>query len=232
MSYDIVGLYAYNTSTAANASSYNLGFLDMVPDLHTTQFKATIGLSMYTFGFAITPLVTASFSEEFGRHPLYIVSCLGFAMMHLVVALLVPLSSPSMACFLPKMRFLHSAKNIHTIQIARFFQGAFGSTGSTMVSRSRCSRRSCSYVIGRRNHRRSLSTTRVRYIRAVWETGVALTHEQAWITHGCLLCCCNRHDGHGCCCSWLGRSQPPSRVALDTMDSPHVRRSRSMSHFC
>lgn len=59
----------------------------MTRDLNCTQFQGTVGLSMYTLGFALTPLVTASFSEEFGRQPLYLVSCLGFAMMHLVVAL-------------------------------------------------------------------------------------------------------------------------------------------------
>ena len=72
---------------AAAAGSYNLGFPDMERDLNCTEFEATIGLSMYTLGFAITPLVTASFSEEFGRQPLYVVSCFGFAMMHVMVAL-------------------------------------------------------------------------------------------------------------------------------------------------
>ena len=64
-----------------------MGFPGMEKDLNCTQFEATIGLSMYTLGFAITPLVTASFSEEFGRQPLYIVSAVGFALMHLMVAL-------------------------------------------------------------------------------------------------------------------------------------------------
>lgn len=74
-------------STAANASTYNLGFPSMLKDLNCTQFQATIGLSTYTLGFAITPLVTASFSEEFGRQPLYIVSIIIFGLMHLMVAL-------------------------------------------------------------------------------------------------------------------------------------------------
>lgn len=72
---------------AANASTYNMGFPGMTKDLNCTQFQATIGLSLYCLGFAVTPLVTASFSEEFGRHPLYIVSGAGFALMHLMVAL-------------------------------------------------------------------------------------------------------------------------------------------------
>ncbi|THG98765.1 hypothetical protein EW026_g3482 [Hermanssonia centrifuga] len=103
---------AFTALSAASASSYNMGFPGMTKDLNCTQFQATIGLSMYTLGFALVPLVTASFSEEFGRQPLYIVSALGFALMHLMIA---------------------EAKNIHTVQVARFFSGAFGSTGSTMV---------------------------------------------------------------------------------------------------
>ncbi|GJE93234.1 MFS general substrate transporter [Phanerochaete sordida] len=105
----------FTAISAANASTYNMGFPGMIKDLNCTQFQATIGLSMYTLGFAITPLVTASFSEEFGRQPLYVVSAIGFGLMHLMVAL---------------------ANNIHTVQIARFFSGAFGSTGSTMVGGS------------------------------------------------------------------------------------------------
>lgn len=112
----ITGCAVFFTAlAAANASTYNMGFPGMVKDLNCTQFQATIGLSMYTLGFAITPLVTASFSEEFGRQPLYIVSAVGFGLMHLMVAL---------------------ANNIHTVQVARFFSGAFGSTGSTMVGGS------------------------------------------------------------------------------------------------
>ena len=61
----------------------------MLRDLNCTQFEATIGLSLYCLGFAVVPLVTASFSEEFGRQPLYVVSVIGFALMHLMVALFV-----------------------------------------------------------------------------------------------------------------------------------------------
>ena len=72
---------------AANTSTYNLGFPGMIQDLGCTEFQATIGLSMFTLGFGITPLVTASFSEEFGRQPMYIISAAGFALTHLMVAL-------------------------------------------------------------------------------------------------------------------------------------------------
>ena len=72
---------------AANTSTYNLGFPGMIKDLNCTEFQATVGLSLFTLGFGITPLVTASFSEEFGRHPLYIISAAGFALTHLMIAL-------------------------------------------------------------------------------------------------------------------------------------------------
>ena len=71
----------------ANAATYPLGEPDMIRDLNCTQFQATIGLSLTTLGIAITPLFTVAFSEEFGRQPLYLVSCFGYAMMLLIQAL-------------------------------------------------------------------------------------------------------------------------------------------------
>ena len=56
-------------------------------DLGATRFQATVGLSTYTLGFALLPLVTTSFSEEFGRQPLYVVSAIGCLLMHLMAAL-------------------------------------------------------------------------------------------------------------------------------------------------
>ncbi|CAL1715271.1 unnamed protein product [Somion occarium] len=105
----------FTALSAAAASTYNMGWPSMIRDLNCTEFQATIGLSLYCLGFAVVPLVSASFSEEFGRQPLYIASTIGFALMHLMIAL---------------------SQNIQTVQIARFLSGAFGSTGSTMVGGS------------------------------------------------------------------------------------------------
>ncbi|KAG6910048.1 hypothetical protein DXG01_013494 [Tephrocybe rancida] len=102
----------YTFFSASVAGSYNMGFESMTRDLNCSSFQATIGLSVYALGFGLVPLVTASFSEEFGRQPLYIYSSIGFLLMFMMIAL---------------------AKNIQTVIIARFLQGAFGSTGSTMV---------------------------------------------------------------------------------------------------
>lgn len=69
------------------AATYNIGFQSMLKDLNCTDYQATIGLTVYTLGFAIVPLVTASCSEEFGRQPLYAVSVIGFTLMYMMVAL-------------------------------------------------------------------------------------------------------------------------------------------------
>ena len=42
---------------------------------------------MYALGFGVLPLVTASFSEEFGRQPLYLWSGIGFLLMYIMVGL-------------------------------------------------------------------------------------------------------------------------------------------------
>jgi MFS family permease len=80
---------AHVLPSASTISSYNMGFNTMVLDLNCTEFQATIGLSVYALGFGVVPLVTASFSEEFGRQPLYIGSSIGFILMYMMIALYV-----------------------------------------------------------------------------------------------------------------------------------------------
>ncbi|KAJ7708906.1 MFS polyamine transporter [Mycena rosella] len=109
----ITFLACFSTVIAAFASSaYSLGFDSMMRDLNCTEFQATVGLSVYTLGFGLVPLFSSSFSEEFGRQPLYIVSAVVFTAMYLLIAM---------------------AKNIQTVIVARFIQGSFGSTWATMV---------------------------------------------------------------------------------------------------
>ncbi|KAJ3715091.1 major facilitator superfamily domain-containing protein [Lentinula raphanica] len=109
----ITALACFSTLLASsNASTYTLGFDSMIIDLNCTEFQATIGLSLYTLGFGVVPLVTASFSEEIGRQPLYYISASGVLLMYIGIAL---------------------AHNIQTVLISRFIQGAFASTWATMV---------------------------------------------------------------------------------------------------
>ncbi|KAJ7173520.1 MFS polyamine transporter [Mycena filopes] len=109
----ITFLASFSTVLAAYGSSaYSTGLPSMIRDLNCTEFQATVGFIVYALGFAVVPLVTSSFSEEFGRQPLYIGSAVGFTLMFLPIAL---------------------AKNIQTVIVARFLQGSFGSTWATMV---------------------------------------------------------------------------------------------------
>lgn len=63
-----------------------MGLGSMTRDLNTTVFQATIGLSLFTLGFGVVPMITAALSEEFGRRPLYIYSMLGFMIMYVMIA--------------------------------------------------------------------------------------------------------------------------------------------------
>ncbi|KAJ7722401.1 MFS general substrate transporter [Mycena metata] len=97
----------------ATASAYALGFPSMMRELGCTHEQAALGISTFCLGFGLVPLLTSSFSEEFGRRPLYVVCIIGFTAMYVVQA---------------------KASNIQTVIAARFLSGAFGSTGGSMVS--------------------------------------------------------------------------------------------------
>ncbi|KAI0793846.1 MFS general substrate transporter [Fomes fomentarius] len=102
----------FSMITASSSGAYALGFPSMTRDLNATHFQATVGLSTYTLGFALLPLVTTSFSEEFGRQPIYFFSGIGCLLMHMMTAL---------------------APNIQTVLVSRLLAGAFGSAASAMV---------------------------------------------------------------------------------------------------
>jgi MFS family permease len=61
----------------------------MQRDLHASAIQIDAIISAYALGFAVTPLVTASFSEEFGRRPLYIATAFINFMMCTAMALYV-----------------------------------------------------------------------------------------------------------------------------------------------
>ncbi|KAG2110577.1 major facilitator superfamily domain-containing protein [Suillus discolor] len=105
----------FTSTVAAAISSYTMGYSSMIRDLNCTLFQATLGFSVYTIGFALVPLVTSSFSEEFGRFPFYIVSSFMIVLTEVMIAL---------------------APNIQTVIVARTLGGCFGSTGATLVAGS------------------------------------------------------------------------------------------------
>ncbi|RPD64471.1 MFS general substrate transporter [Lentinus tigrinus ALCF2SS1-7] len=102
----------FSLIAASSSGAYALGFPSMTRELNASQFEATLGLSMWALALALVPLWSTSFSEEFGRQPIYIISGAGSVLMHLMVAL---------------------AQNVQTVIIGRFFGGAFGSTAAAMV---------------------------------------------------------------------------------------------------
>ncbi|OAX33805.1 MFS general substrate transporter [Rhizopogon vinicolor AM-OR11-026] len=104
---------AFAGIVGAAVSSYAMGYSSMIRDLDCTLFQATMGLSMYALGVGLAPLVTSSFSEEFGRLLFYIISSLMFMLTEVMIAL---------------------APNVQTVIVARFLGGAFASTGSTLVA--------------------------------------------------------------------------------------------------
>ena len=83
----LLGVITHVNFLASSSGAYALGFPSMTRDLHATRFQGTVGISTYTLGFALVPLVTTSFSEEFGRQPLYVVSAIGCLLMHVMAAL-------------------------------------------------------------------------------------------------------------------------------------------------
>ncbi|KAK7060038.1 MFS general substrate transporter [Favolaschia claudopus] len=104
---------SYFTGLAGTtASAYSMGFPSMMRELNCSEMEAALGIAMFCLGFALVPLLTSAFSEEFGRRPLFVVCTIVFTAMYVVQA---------------------TANNIQTVIAARFICGAFGSTGSTMV---------------------------------------------------------------------------------------------------
>lgn len=73
---------------------------------------ALLGITVFTFGFAIAPMALAPLSEVYGRSPVYLSTYGLFVLMFIPQAL---------------------APNITGLLLSRFFAGVFGSTGSTMV---------------------------------------------------------------------------------------------------
>ncbi|KAG2144581.1 major facilitator superfamily domain-containing protein [Suillus clintonianus] len=106
---------AFTGIIAAASASFSMGYQSMMRDLNCTQFQATVGLSMWAIGFGTVPLITSSFTEEFGRLNIYIVSSFAFMLTEMMIAL-----SP----------------NIQIVMIGRLLGGAFGSTGATLVGGS------------------------------------------------------------------------------------------------
>lgn len=98
--------------TAYAAGSYTSGDEQMQAYWGVSHVAITVGVTTFTTGFAIAPMVLAPFSEINGRRPMFVVTGCLYVVLQLCCA--VTRSYPGML-------------------VARFWMGVFSSTFSTMV---------------------------------------------------------------------------------------------------
>ena len=98
--------------TAFSAGSYSPGVGQMTEEWHVSSVAALVGITTFTTGFAIAPMVLAPFSEINGRRPMFIASGIIFVICQLCSGL---------------------TRSYAGMLVVRFFVGVGGSTFSTMV---------------------------------------------------------------------------------------------------
>lgn len=98
--------------TAYTAGSYSSAAAAMSEEWDVSQEAVLVGITTFTTGFAIAPMILAPFSEINGRYPVFVATGILFSVCQLCCA--VTRSFPGML-------------------VARFFAGVGGSTFSTMV---------------------------------------------------------------------------------------------------
>ena len=104
-------LYGLTTMTATWASStYSPGTESVSKEFHVGTQVATLGTSLFLFGFGVGPLLWAPLSEVYGRK----------------LAVLAPMFVSACFCF-----GTAAAKDLQTIMITRFFAGFFSSAPVT-----------------------------------------------------------------------------------------------------
>ncbi|KAF2428829.1 putative MFS multidrug transporter [Tothia fuscella] len=92
------------------SSAFSGGIAGLIREFHSSQVVATLGLSLFVFGFAIGPLLWAPLSEMYGRQILYFIT---------------------FGCFTVFNAGVPGSKNMATVIVLRFFAGAFGSSPLT-----------------------------------------------------------------------------------------------------
>lgn len=89
-------------------------YLSALPQLreqfHVSDLVITLGLSLFILGFALGPLAWGPLSEEYGRQPVYFLTCAVLTAMNIGVA---------------------TANSMPTLLVLRFFAGAFGASPLT-----------------------------------------------------------------------------------------------------
>lgn len=98
--------------TAYTAGSYSSGSAQMMDEWNVSQVALAAGITLFTGGFGIAPMILAPFSEIQGRRPIFFATGILFVVFQLVCAV-----TPTYA----------------GMMVARFLVGCCSSTFSTMV---------------------------------------------------------------------------------------------------
>ncbi|KAM0756467.1 MFS general substrate transporter [Meredithblackwellia eburnea MCA 4105] len=102
----------FTLMSAWQGAGFAIGSTSMIKDLNCSHELAAMGLSAFTLGFGVAPLVLAPFSEAYGRFYMYAISAVIVTVFYIPIGL---------------------AKNIATVIVSRLIGGLAASTGSTMV---------------------------------------------------------------------------------------------------
>lgn len=97
---------------ASSAVAYSWGVSEIMTEFDVSRTVALLGITVFTFGFAIAPMALAPLSEVYGRSPVYFTTYGLFVLMFIPQALTPTFTG---------------------LMLSRFFSGVVGSTGSTMV---------------------------------------------------------------------------------------------------
>ncbi|MCJ1393953.1 hypothetical protein MMC18_006830 [Xylographa bjoerkii] len=98
--------------TAYTAGSYSSASAAMAAEWDVSEEAVYVGITMFTTGFAIAPMVLAPFSEINGRYPVFVATGILFVICQICCAV---------------------TQSYAGMLVARFFVGVGGSTFSTMV---------------------------------------------------------------------------------------------------
>ncbi|CCF59034.1 hypothetical protein KAFR_0F04390 [Kazachstania africana CBS 2517] len=94
------------------SSIFASGVTQICEIYHVIQVVAILGVTLYVFGFAASPIIYAPLSEIYGRRGVLVLSSLGFCIFQFAVA---------------------TAENLQTIMICRFFGGLIGAAPMAVV---------------------------------------------------------------------------------------------------
>ncbi|KAH0272154.1 MFS multidrug transporter-like protein, partial [Aureobasidium melanogenum] len=100
------------TVTAYAAGSYTAGDAQMEQEWGVSRVAITVGVTIFTTGFAIAPMILAPFSEINGRRPMFVVTGILYVILQVCCAV---------------------TRSYGGMLAARFFKGCASSTFSTMV---------------------------------------------------------------------------------------------------